>query len=165
MNSWKNSWILTGVCRHRLRLLDVPYKTTGAAVTALAGGEVDAMLVDPSSVSGLWQAGRIRPVATSGAARTPTLPDLPTLREEGVPNFEMMAWYGLYYPARTPPEVVAVMRAILRKAAKTSVVAEALKKSQMEPLDLVGDEVTALNRKELEVLGKVVRAANVGPQR
>ena len=104
-------------------------------------------------------------MATSGASRTPTLPELPTLREEGVPNFEMMAWYSMYYPAKTPPEVVAAMRAILRKAAKTAVVAEALKKSQMEALDLVGDEVTALNRKDLELLGKVVRAANLGPQR
>jgi len=148
-----------------IKLLIVPYKATGAAVTALAGGEVDVMLADPSSISGMWQSGRVRPVAASGAARTRSLPDLPTLREEGVSDYEMTPWYGMYYPAKTPPASVVAMRDILRKAATTSVVAEALKNARMEPLGLVGDEVTALNRKELEMLGKVVRAANLQPQR
>jgi tripartite-type tricarboxylate transporter receptor subunit TctC len=147
-----------------IKLLNVPYKTTGAAVTALAAGEVDSMIVDPSSVASLWQSGRVRAVATSGASRTRDLAQLPTLREEGVSEYEITAWFSMYYPAKTPPETVAAMRNILGKAAKTSVVAEALKRAQMEPLELVGDEVTALNRRELDVLGKVVRAANLRPQ-
>ena len=144
-----------------IKLLNVPYKTTGAAVTALAGGEVDSLIVDPSSVSALWQGGRIRPVATSGPSRNPGLPNLPTLREEGVADYAVTAWYAMYYRAKTPPATVATMREILRKAAQTSLVAEALKRAQMEPLDLVGDEVTALNRKELDMWGAVVRAANL----
>lgn len=144
-----------------IKLLNVPYKTTAAAVIGLAGGEVDALLVDPSSVSSLWQTGRVRPVATSGASRSPGLPNLPTLREEGVPDFAVTAWYGMYYRAKTPPDAVAAMRDILHKAAQTPVVVDALKKAQMDPLDLVGDEVTALNRKELDMWGKVVRAANL----
>lgn len=144
-----------------IKLLNVPYKTTGAAVTALAAGQVDAMLVDPASASAT---DRVRPVATSGSARARSLPALPTLREEGVSGYEMTAWYSLYYPAKTPADVAAAMREILRKAARTAVVVDALRKAQMEPLDLTGDEVTALNRRELDALGKVVRAANLGPQ-
>jgi tripartite-type tricarboxylate transporter receptor subunit TctC len=147
-----------------IKLLNVPYKTTAGAITALAGGEVDLMLIDPSAISTLWPSGRIRPVATTGATRVPGLPDLPTLREEGVADFALTAWYGMYYRAKTPPEITARMRELLRTASQRPVVVDALKKAQMDPLDLVGDEVTALNRRELDALGKIVRAANVKGQ-
>jgi len=144
-----------------IELLVVPYKATSAGATALISGEVDLMFADPSSISSQWQTGRARPVAVTGAARLRSLPDVPTVREEGVPDYEMSAWFATYFPARTPPEVLREMREILRKASKTKLMADTLNNFAMEPLDLAGDELTSLNRKEVDMWTRVVKQANI----
>ncbi len=147
-----------------IKLLNVPYKVTAAGATALAAGEVDLMIVDPSSISMHWQSGRVRPVAVSSATRVSSLPQIPALREEGVPDYDVTAWFCTYFATGTPAPIVAAMRDILRKAVKAPTFTETLAKVSMEPLDLVGDDLTALNRKEVEMWAKVVKAANLKPQ-
>ncbi|HSV79394.1 MAG TPA: tripartite tricarboxylate transporter substrate binding protein [Ramlibacter sp.] len=147
----------------RIKLLNVPYKTTAAAVTAVAAGEADMVFADPSSSAAQWQTGRLRPVAGSGARRIPGLPNVPPLREEGVAEYDVTAWFATYFPAKTPPEVVATMRDILQKANKTKLMADTLAGFSMEPLNLVGDQLTALNRREVDMWAKVVKAANLKP--
>ena len=146
-----------------VKLLNVPYKTTAAAVTALIAGEVDMVMADASSFRSQWDAGRARPLAVGSAKRSASLPALPTLREEGVAEYELNSWYASYFPARTPPDVVAAMRDILRQAAKSPAVAEALAKGSMDPFDVAGDEISAVIRREIAVAQKVVRAANLSP--
>jgi tripartite-type tricarboxylate transporter receptor subunit TctC len=148
-----------------IRLLNVPYKATAAGATALASGEVDLMIVDASSVRPFWDSGRVRALAVSGATRSTTLPNLPTVREQGVADYDVTAWFATYFAARTPPENVATMREILRKAAKSPGFLEALGRANMDPLDLVGDEISALTRREIDMWTKVVRAANLVPAR
>jgi tripartite-type tricarboxylate transporter receptor subunit TctC len=147
-----------------IKLLNVPYKATAAGVTALASGEVDMMLVDPSSVAAMWQNGRVRGVAVSGASRSANLPNLPTIREQGVPDYDVTAWFTTFFATKTPPEIVAAMREILRRTTKTPLVTETLAKFSMEPLDMVGDELTVLNRKEVDMWKKVVSDMNVLPK-
>jgi tripartite-type tricarboxylate transporter receptor subunit TctC len=147
-----------------IKLLNVPYKATAGGVTALASGEVDVMFVDVSSVSSQWQSGRVRPVAVTGTTRMRSLPDLPTLREQGVPEYDMSAWFATYFPAKTPPEIASTMREILRKASKTKLMADTLNSFAMEPLDIAGDDVTQLTRREIEMWGKIVKQANIKPQ-
>jgi len=147
-----------------IKLLNVPYKSTAAGATALASGEVDLMLVDPSSINMHWQSGRARPVAVTGATRMAAFPQVPTLREEGVQDYEVTAWFATYFARGTPPEIVATMRDILRKATKAAVLQETMAKVGMEPLDLAGDDITALTRKEIDMWTKVVKAANLKPQ-
>ena len=146
-----------------IKLLNVPYKTTAAGATALASGEVDLMLADPSSVRSLYESGRVRPLAVSGPTRLTSMPNLPTLREEGVADYDVTAWFATYFAVKTPPEVVATMRDILRKAVKAPSFTEALAAASMEPLDLAGDSISALIRKETEMWTKVARDANLRP--
>lgn len=147
-----------------IKLLNVPYKSTTAAATALAGGEVDLFLVDPSSIAAHWQGGRARAVAVTGATRLGAFPQLPTLREEGVADYDVTAWFASYFARGTPPEAAAAMRAILHKAVKEAVFTETLARVGMEPLDLSGDQLTALTHKEVDMWSRVVKAANLKPQ-
>jgi tripartite-type tricarboxylate transporter receptor subunit TctC len=147
-----------------IEMLGVPYKATAAGITALASGEVDVMFVDVSAVSSQWQAGRVRPVAVTGTSRMQRLADVPTLREQGAPEYDMSAWYAAYFPAKTPPEIAAAMREILRKASRTKLMHDTLNSFAMEPLDLAGDDLRALNRREVEAWARIVRQANIKPQ-
>ena len=144
-------------------LLNVPYKSTAAGAVALASGEVDMMMADASSMRPMWQSGRARPIATTGAARVPSLPQLLPIAEEGVPGYDMTAWFATYFSARTAPEIAATMRELLRKAAREPAFMETLAQASMEPLDLVGEEINTLTRREIEVWTRVVRAANLVP--
>lgn len=146
-----------------IKLLNVPYRATAAGATALAAGEVDLMLVDASSIRPFWDSGRVRALATSGSTRLSTLPDLPTMREAGVPDYDVTAWFAIYFAAKTPPEIVAAARELLRNAAKSPGFVEARTKANMDALDLVGEEINALTRREIDVWTKVVRAANLAP--
>jgi tripartite-type tricarboxylate transporter receptor subunit TctC len=140
-----------------IKLLIVPYKTTAAAMLALASGEADVLFVDAGSSIGQWKTGRVRGVMVTTPERLPSLPELSTTREEGIPEFLMSAWYAVYFPKGTPPAIVAKMNDILRGVATRPEVRQALATFVHEPLGLVGDEVTAMNRREIEVWQKLVR--------
>jgi tripartite-type tricarboxylate transporter receptor subunit TctC len=144
-----------------IKLLLVPYKTTAAAMIALASGEADVVFVDAGSVIGQWKTGRIRGVAALAPERLPALPDLPTTREQGLPDLLMSAWYATYFRAGTPPPMAAAMRDILRKAAATPTVKEALNNFVHQPLELAGDDVTAMNRREIDVWQRLVREHSI----
>ncbi|WP_198084593.1 tripartite tricarboxylate transporter substrate binding protein [Variovorax sp. E3] len=144
--------------RTGIEMLNVPYKTTTAALTALAGGEVDLVLVDISNVKSLQEAGRVRALAVGAPARLSGLPQLPTMIEEGVPDYQITSWFGTYFINRTSSEKVAAMREILRKAVKSQAYIDALTKVNLEPFDLIGEDLTALAKAEIAIYGKIIRA-------
>jgi tripartite-type tricarboxylate transporter receptor subunit TctC len=89
-----------------LDILHIPYKTGDQAFTDVAGGRVDMMFANiPSSMPHI-QSGRLKAVAVTSRTRSPLLPDVPTLHELGVSEFEVFGWGGLFAPARTPHPVV-----------------------------------------------------------
>jgi tripartite-type tricarboxylate transporter receptor subunit TctC len=146
-----------------IQLLNVPYKASAQAATALASGEVDMQMLDAVSMRPLWQSGRVRPVAVSGTTRMKAMPDLPTLREEGVPDYDFTAWFATYFARGTPPELVERMSDILRRAMKTPGVVETLTQGSMEPLELSGAELTQLARKEVELWNQIAKRAGLKP--
>jgi tripartite-type tricarboxylate transporter receptor subunit TctC len=88
-------------------LLHVPYKGVGNAVTDLLGGQVQIMVAPTQSITGHVKSGKLRALAVTGAKRTPSLPDLPTMAEAGVAGYEAVGWFGLMAPAGTPKEIVS----------------------------------------------------------
>jgi len=90
----------------KVDLLHVPYKGTGQAVTDLLAGQIDLLFAPSQSVIQHVRAGKLKALATTGAKRAETLPDLPTVAEAGVPGYEAVGWFGLLAPAATPKEVV-----------------------------------------------------------
>ena len=101
-------------------ILHVPYKGSGPGLIALAGTEVDLSFPVLSSVLPMTKSGRLRLIAVTSAARSSALPDTPTIRESGLPNYDFSAWFGCAAPASTPPPVIARLnkeiRALLENA-------------------------------------------------
>ena len=92
-------------------MVHVPYKGSAPALTDLLGGQVNLMFDNiPSSLPHI-RSGKLRALATTGAKRDPTLPDLPTLAESGITGYESGVWFGLTVPVGTPPEIVARLNA------------------------------------------------------
>jgi tripartite-type tricarboxylate transporter receptor subunit TctC len=104
-------------------LLNVPYKGSPQALTDLIGGQIDSIFGDPISAGGMVSKGLIRVLAVTSAARVPTMPDVPTLAESGLANFELTAWVALFAPAKTPRDAIdklnAYANAFLKSPATT----------------------------------------------
>ena len=98
-----------------IKLFHVPYQGGGPAVTALLGGQVEALASGPSAVIGQIKAGKLRPLATWGDKRLASLPDVPTFKELGY-NAEFYIWSGLFAPAGTPAPVLQTLRNAARQA-------------------------------------------------
>ena len=90
----------------RVELLHVPYKGTGQALTDLLAGQVDLLFAPSQTVIQHVRAGKLKALATTGARRSETLPDLPTVAESGLPGYEALGWFGLLAPAATPRPLV-----------------------------------------------------------
>ena len=89
----------------------VPYRGSGPIVTALLAGEVPSGMVNLSSAYGQVRSGKLKALAISSAKRSTALPDYPTIAESGVPGYEVINWYGVLAPAKTPRAIVARLHA------------------------------------------------------
>lgn len=93
--------------RSRSALQQVPYKGGGPALTDVLSGHVPLGVVTASSAAPFIRAGKLRALAVTSAQRSPLMPDVPTVAEQGWPGYELDQWHGLLAPAGTPPAVVA----------------------------------------------------------
>ena len=109
------------------KTLHVPFTGAGPAITALLGGQVQALSTGPSSIMGHYKAGKVRVLATWGESRHPALPDVPTLKELGY-DAQFSQWTGLFVPAGTPEPVIAKLREAARAALEDPMFKAALAK-------------------------------------
>ena len=124
-------------------LTTVPYRGAAPAITDLMGGQIDVIFTTVASAASLVEAGQLRAIAVTSAERSPAFPQLPTVSEAGVPGYAAEAWYGLYAPAKTPPEIIDR----LNKSAAKSVQAESFRKlGANEGLVMVAEPPEALDR-------------------
>ena len=99
--------------RHGLDMLHVPYQGIGPAFTGLLAGSTQVMLAAIALPAQHIKSGRLKAIAWTGARRHPNLPDLPTFAEAGVADFVCGAWFGLFAPAATPPEITRKLAAMV----------------------------------------------------
>jgi tripartite-type tricarboxylate transporter receptor subunit TctC len=142
-------------------VVHVPYKGAPQAELAVMTGEISFMFSQPSIVAQA-RAGKLRVLGSTGAKRTALAPDLPTLSEAGVPGFEVIAWYGLLAPAKTPDDVVAKLNSEMQKALAQKDVVERLVSLGFEPPapHSAGDFV-AFMRRESDKWQKVIKDAGI----
>ncbi len=93
----------------------VPYKGTGPAMTDLVGGQIEGFIDPVLGAVQFHRSGQLRIVGVTSARRLPNLPDVPTVAET-LPGFECASWYGLWAPAKTPPDIVQKLNAAVNKA-------------------------------------------------
>src|SRR6202790_3216918 len=89
-----------------IKLLHVPYKGTGPAVTDLLGGRIDLMFSPSTTVQSFIDSGKLKAIAVTSAKRSKFTPNVPTVAESGLPGYASVGWFGLLVPANTPKEVV-----------------------------------------------------------
>src|SRR5436305_2611385 len=102
-----------------IKLLHVPYKGTGPAVTDLLGGRIDLMFAPGPVVQQFVQSGQLKAVGVTDTKRSKFYPDVPTVAESGVPGYESVGWFGLLAPHGTPPEIVRQINAVMVAAMET----------------------------------------------
>jgi tripartite-type tricarboxylate transporter receptor subunit TctC len=117
-------------------LTHIPYKGAAPAITDALGGHVPMLFDSTIAIVPHLKAGKLIPIAVTGTARSPQLPDVPTFAEAGVKGVEAYAWYGFFAPAKTPKEIVKKLNAEAIKVMKTPEFAAVLKESGS---DFVGD--------------------------
>jgi tripartite-type tricarboxylate transporter receptor subunit TctC len=145
----------------KVNLTTVPYKGAAPAITDLIGGQIQVMFTTVASAASLIAAGQLRALAVTSAERSPAFPDLPTVAEAGVPGYSAESWYGLFAPARTPPDIIGR----LNKSAATAVQSESFKKLGVnEGLVMIAkppEELDRYLRGEEERWRKVIQDAGI----
>jgi tripartite-type tricarboxylate transporter receptor subunit TctC len=146
--------LLTGV-----DIVHVPYKGSAAALTDLIGGQVSVMFDNlPPSMSHI-RSGKLRPLAITTTTRYPTLPDLPTMVEAGVPGYESSSWFGIMAPAGTPKDIIARLNAEARKIMALPDVRERFDQQGAIASPGSPEDFDAFIRAEIAKWGKVVKAS------
>lgn len=97
------------------KLTHIPYKGAGPALNDLVAGQIQVMIVTLPAAVGYIKGGKLKAIATSGAKRTPAMPDLPTIAEAGAPGYEFAPWYGWFVPAGTPRPVIERLNRAISK--------------------------------------------------
>ena len=119
--------------RSGIEMTHIPYKGSGPSVTALVADEVQVSFGAMSAFDGMVQQGRLKPLAVTTATRFSRLPNIPTIAESGIPDFDVDIWYGLLAPAKTPPAVVKKISDDLARVLTDPDLLTKLKDRGMEP--------------------------------
>jgi tripartite-type tricarboxylate transporter receptor subunit TctC len=144
-----------------VQLLHIPYKGSAPAVTDLLGGQVPVMFDNVPNVLPHVKSGRLRALAVSGSKRSPLVPDLPTVAEAGVPDYEVTVWFGLVAPAGTPREVVQKLNAEVQKILAMPDVRERFMSQGVEPQGSTPEQFAEHIRTQMAKWAKVVQDAGV----
>lgn len=147
---------MTGV-----KVLHVPYKGSGPALGELLGGQVNTMIDQLTSSMGFIKDGKIKVIAVTAAKRVSALPNVPTLAESGVPNYEASTFLGILAPAGTPREIVAKLNAALRKVVETPAIQERFRSLGADPGASTPEQFARIIRDELEKWRSLAKTARL----
>ena len=143
------------------KLLHVPYKGSGPALSELLGGQVNTMIDQLTSSMGFIKDGKLKVIAVTAAKRVSALPDVPTLAESGVPNYEASTFLGILAPAGTPRALVAKLNAALRKVVDTPAVQERFRGLGADPGGSTPEQFAKMIRDELNKWRSLAQSAHL----
>ena len=143
------------------RLTHVPYKGSGPALADLMSGQIQAMLLTMPAVMPYLKGGKVRAIATSGARRSPALPELPTLAEAGVPGYEYAPWYGMFGPGALQKPLIARLNSAVNRALDDAGVREKLAQQGLEVHTMTSEEFAGIVRADVARWGKIIRELGV----
>lgn len=144
-----------------IELVHVPYKGAAPAMTDLVGGQVSMAFNQLASTLPHVSSGRIRMLAASGARRLPSLPELPTIAEAGVPGYEATSWQGLLLPAGAPPAIVARLNKEIVNALRSQEMRDRLTAEGSEAVPTTPPEFAKFIVSEIAKWARVVKEAGV----
>ncbi|NLD53875.1 MAG: tripartite tricarboxylate transporter substrate binding protein [Burkholderiaceae bacterium] len=150
--------------RTGMDLFVLPYKGSQPAYVDLMSGEIQGFVEPALGAMPHVKSGRIRAVAVTSATRLAALPDVPTVAESGVPGFEFYAWYGLWAPGNTPPDVVKLLNAEVNKILAEDELKSRLGEQGFDTQQTSPEEFARFVRKDYESVGKIIADAGIKTQ-
>lgn len=142
-------------------MLHVPYKGTSEATTALMGGQITALLGQVSAVAPLVQSGKVRAIGIASMKRSPLLPNVPTLNEQGLTGFESASIYALMAPSGTPAPIVNKLSTEVRAILRNPAVEKKISDMGMDVVANTPEQLAALMRKESARYEKIIKEQNI----
>jgi tripartite-type tricarboxylate transporter receptor subunit TctC len=140
-----------------INITHVPYKGSGQSNADLVSGQVQLMMDNMLTLLPLVKAGRLRALAVSTSHRSPSIPELPTIAEAGVPGYVAAGWYGVVAPAGTDPKIVAKLSSEIGRILRLQDVRDKLLLLGSEPAGSTAEEFGAFIRAEMLKWGKIVK--------
>lgn len=155
--------LATELLRERtgLKLVHTPYRGAAPAVQDLLGGQVPFGLIDTASVQQYITGGKLRALGVASPKRLPTLPEVPTLAEQGLTGFEAYAWQGLVVPAAATPETVARLNKALVDALNSTAVKARFQTLGLEPLPGTPAQMAQYTQAERARWGELIRKNHI----
>ncbi|MCK9918694.1 tripartite tricarboxylate transporter substrate binding protein [Microbacteriaceae bacterium K1510] len=150
--------------RAGIQMLNVPYRGSAPAATAVLTNDVTVNFGDISAVLPLIQGGQLRALAVTTEKRVPSLPDVPTIAESGYPGFEMVFWSGLFLPAGTPEPIRAGLEAEVQKIVAMPDVLDRMRKLGVEASFMPGAALGTKMKSDIEAYRKIADVAGIKPQ-
>ena len=147
-----------------IELVHIPYKGNAPAIADLLGGQLPVMFDNLPGAMGHIKAGRVRVLGVSSAVRHPSLPDVPTIAESGLPGFEVVVWYAVFAAGTPPPQVLARLSAAANRAVSSSEVQKKLSDAGVDPGASSPDDLATRVRTEMAKWAKVVKDAGLPVQ-
>ena len=141
----------------KVQLNHIPYKGSGPALAAIAGGEVPIMFELMPSAMPFVKSDRLRALAVTSAKRSPLMPSLPTVAEKGLPGYEVASWFGLCAPRKTPAAIVRKISDEGTAIIKSSEMRERLASLGAQPMDMPAEKFEPFVKSEIGKWSKVVR--------
>ena len=139
----------------------IPYKGSAPALNDLMGNHVQLMFDSMITALPLVEGGKLRALGVTGRKRSPLLPQVPTLAESGLPDYEATGWTGIVVPAKTPPAIIAKLNEAIVQALKSPELQQAFEKQAAEPVGSTPEEFAAFIRKETDKWAKIILAAGI----
>jgi tripartite-type tricarboxylate transporter receptor subunit TctC len=144
----------------KVDIVHIPYKGNVPAITDLLGGQTSMAFATMPTVLPHVRAGKLRPLAVLGTARSPALPDVPTVAES-VPGFEVSNWIGLFGPAGMPPAIVARLNAEVQKIMRSPEIQKRLETEGAKFIPMTPEQFAAFQKAELTKWAKTIKDANI----
>lgn len=144
-----------------VKLTHVPYKGSAPAVADLLGGQIDLVFETMPAIGAQLSSGKIRVLAVTGSKRNALLPDVPTMMEAGLPDFEVTTYYGLLVPTGTPDEIIGKLASAMQSLGRSPEVREAFDKQGVTAHPTTPAQTDELIRSEVEKWGRVQKIAKI----
>lgn len=150
--------------RAGIDILHVPYRSTPPAITDIIGSRISMMFVDITAALSQINAGTLKALAVTTAERSKLLPNLPSMQEAGVPEFDITSWNGVFAPARTPPDIITRLNRELAAIATDPAVVKRLADVGFDAFTQSPGELGDFVKAQIANWARMIREAGIEPQ-